>query len=380
MGRTALNGRVRGLLALATAACVVVVAFADGAAAAATAAAAAAAPPSSTTTTKTIPLSGWRALSICAPVSVLISDAPDGKTFDAVVSGPAGAVDALAFNPTRQSMQVETRGAGFAVASPLTVELRLPPGILSSVERIHAPGDTVIAATWNPHQAEVSSSAQAGVILSAGMGSAGEGASAKVSLAGPGPAVVAGAASRWEVFAGAAGGVVHVQGPTRHVSVKVDGGAAVTVAPAAGNVTVAGRVGAVPGTSLSLGGGLGDCQAQADAWAPPPGSPPGAPSPPACGTGSAAPPALSPAWVCGVEVVGEWGCGGGGVGPVPAVVAREDGSACGSGREMRASAAAEAEPATAVAEAQEAAIAAAAAAAAAAAPSSQVATATAGEG
>jgi hypothetical protein len=272
-----------------------------------------------------VPLSGFRAVAICAPVSVLISDSPDGQSFYAQLSGPAAALDALTFNPTRHSLQIETKagvdGKSFSVPGdgpPLTVELRLPPGILSYVERVHAPGDTVVTATWNPWQAEVSSSAQSGVILAGGMGLEG-GASAKVSLAGPGPAVVSGPAGRWEVFAAGPGAAVHVGGPSKYVFVKVDGGAGVTVAPAGGNVTVAGWVGSAPGTRLDLGGGVGECAAHADGWVPPPGSPPGAMPPPACGVGSVSPPAVSPTWTCGVEVVGEWTCAGGGAGAVPAV-------------------------------------------------------------
>jgi len=294
-----------------------------------------AAPPPQTIQ-RTLPLSGFRAVAICAPVAVLITDAPDGKTFEALVSGPAPAVGALAFTPTRHSLQVETAGsAGFVLGSPLTVELRLPPGILSYVERVHAPGDTVIAATWDPWQAEVSSSAQGGVIVSGGMGAVGAGASAKVSLAGPGPAIVSGPASRWEVFAGSPGGAVHVSGPTKYVVVKVDGGASVTVAPASDNVTVAGWVGAAPGTTLFLGGGRGDCQAHSDAWTAPPRSPPGAAPPPACGAGSAAPPSAAPAWTCGVEVRGDWACGGGGRGAVPSMAPAPCGVEAGA-REMRA--------------------------------------------
>lgn len=188
--------------------------------------------------------------------------------------------------------------------TPLRLEFRVPRGALQYVERVHAPGDTWVAVEMSAEKAEIAVAAEAGVVLAEAMGPG----MGKLSLAGPGPAVLAGNGSWWELFV-AGGGRAHARGQSGSVRVKVGDGSALTLAPSANDTHVDGWVG--PGGSFSMTQGACFVQDETD------GSSEHAEKfyPCTSGGASADPPALVPEWTCGVSTSTPWRCGGPGDGP-----------------------------------------------------------------
>ena len=179
-------------------------------------------------------------------------------------------------------------------------------GALQYVERVHVPGDTWVTAQMSGEKAEIAVAAGAGRVRADNMGPG----MAKLSLVGPGPAVLTGGGAWWELFV-AGGGVAHGAGATGSVRVKVGEGSALTLSPAADNVTVDGWV--APGGSFAMTQGVCYVQDETD----------GAEHadkvyPCLGGAGRAADaPDVVPQWTCGVSTGGPWRCGGGGAGGAP---------------------------------------------------------------
>jgi len=266
-------------------------------------------PPPTTTTTRTLSFEAtpFTGISICTPVAVLVSETDDpGDAWTATIAGPADAVAALELSPTfpgSGSLAIESaRPFSTGPSTPLRVEVRVPPRTLQYVERVHAPGDTWVAAAFSAEKAEVAIAAGAGVLLAPAMGAG----MAKLSLAGPGPAVLAGSGAWWELFV-TGGGVAHGAGATGSVRVKVGEGARLSLAPAHANTTVDGWVG--PGGAFSMTQGVcyvkdeTDGSEHEDKLYPCGGG---------GGGGAPGPPALVPRWACGVSTATPWRCGGGG--------------------------------------------------------------------
>jgi hypothetical protein len=273
--------------------------------------AAPAAPPTTTTRTLSFADAPFTGISVCAPVALLVTPAAsEAEAWTVTLSGPTSAVEALDIHrtsPGTGSLSIEAaRPFDTGATTPLRLQVAVPPRVLQYVERVHAPGDTWIAAEFAAEKAEVAVAGD-GVVLAPAMGSG----MAKLSLAGPGPAVLGGSWPWGEIFV-TGGGVAHASGATGTVRVKVDEGGSVQVAPAFPNVTVDGWVGG-GGASLTLTQGECFVADERDGGD-------GSGKPPACGRGgSADPPVVKPRWACGLATSGAWRCGGGGVEGAPGV-------------------------------------------------------------
>ena len=285
----------------------------------------AAAPTSSTSTTrKTVSFADttFTGISVCTPVALLVTESAESP-WTVVIEGPADAVAALDLSPTfpgSGSLAIESsRAFTVPASSPLRIEVRVPPKTLQYVERVHAPGDTWVDAEFSAEKAEIAVAAGSGVVLAERMGTG----MAKLSLAGAGPAVLAGSGPWWEIFVTGVGSA-HGSGATGSVRVKLDEGGKLSLDPAAANVTVDGRVG-VGGAGLTLTQGVCYVKDETD------GAEHGEEKPYDCSGGKggpATPPAVVPQWSCGVATGAAWRCGGGGVDGAPSFTA----TPCTAGR------------------------------------------------
>lgn len=272
------------------------------------AAAIAAAAPTDAKTSETRALPPFVSVSICAPLSVLISDAPDGR-YSARLTGDAASVAGVVLTSTRGSVSVEAPAPlSIPAATPLTLELMLPPATLQYVERVAgAGGDTGVAASFARDKCEVAAAAPGNWWLPA----IGAPALAKASLGANGSYIAVGGAPFWEVATSNPAVRARVDGPSGFVSARLDAGD-VVINPAFDNVTVGGFV--LRGAGLKVS--RGRCAAKA---------PDGAPACAKVGVPPApTPPSLT--WACALETRGEWACGGGGKGGAPSVRAT---GACG---------------------------------------------------
>lgn len=335
---------------------------------------------------KTIALQPFRGVSICAPISVRIVDAAaaagtnaSSGGFSARLVGEKGAIDAVSLTTTGgASLSVELKDSHDLNTGPGTLELEvaLPAGTLQYVERVHAPGDTVILSEFDAEKAEFASSGAGSVwipFLNGRRGGTTRGKNSpppqrlsmsKISLSAPGKVVAAGDAGFWEIFTADERAEVRIDGvavsssengesPYSTVSVRLDAGKALinpapsfskaeshvsitgfALAPAKAKAAVleyssgqcSARREVIGGTGGSYGGGGGGGETEA-------------PSGSACDKVAAlplpapAPPGLS--WTCAVRTAGSWTCGGPGLlkgGGRPGTMST--GTACASTREQ----------------------------------------------
>ena len=352
---------------------------------------------------KNIALQPFRGVSICAPISVRIVDAAtaekntsggsssnSGNGFSARLVGEKGAFDAVSLMTTGgSSLSVELSRDLSTGAGTLELEIALPAGTLQYVERVHAPGDTVILSEFDREKAEFASSGAGSVwipFLNGRQGGGGGGdpsssssssrrkketakksnrlSMSKISLSAPGKVVAAGDAGFWEVFTADEGAEVRIDGvavpsseeegggesPYSTVSVRLDSGKAVVnpappskqshvsitgfaLAPARAKAAVleysSGQCSARREVIGGGSGGGGSYGGGATEAAPPlPGS--------ACDKVAALPlPAPAPrglSWSCAIRTTGSWTCGGPGTKGKPGTVAT--GTACAATREQ----------------------------------------------
>ena len=246
-------------------------------------------------------LAPFVSVSICAPLSVLISDSPDGK-YGARLTGDEASRAAVALTSTRGAVSVEAlTPLSIPASTPLRLELMLPSGTLQYVERIAgAAGDTGIVASFARDKCEVAAAAPGNWWLPA----IGATLLAKASLGANGSYAAVGRAPYWEVAASSPNVKARIDGPTGFVSARLDAGD-VLISPAFDNVTTGGFV--LRGAALQTT--RGRCTAKGPGGAP------------ACSKVAAPPPPTPPSlsWACALETRGEWACGGGGRGGAPTV-------------------------------------------------------------
>ena len=344
---------------------------------------------------KIIALQTFRGVSICAPISVRIVDAAATKNtsdrcsssgnggFSARLVGEKGAISAVALTMTGTSLAVELSGDLDTGPGTLELEIALPAGTLQYVERVHAPGDTVILSEFDPEKAEVASSG-AGSIWIPFLNGRGGGSRrrsketkettsssssssssskpsrlsmSKISLSAPGKVVANGDAGFWEIFTADEEADVRIDGvaiaesqgeenPYSTVSVRLDAGRAfVNPAPSSkeSHVSITGFA-LAPAKAKKpavLEYSSGQCSARKEAFGGG-GKRYGGSEPdalPALGSAcdkvaapsaSSAPPGLS--WSCGVRTSGSWTCGGPGLKGRPGTLST--GASCAATREQ----------------------------------------------
>ena len=314
---------------------------------------------------KTIKLSPFRGVSICAPISVRIVDAAasnssnGGGGFSALLVGEKAAIDAVSLTTTGTSLSVQLSRDLDLDTGPGTLELEiaLPAGTLQYVERVHAPGDTVILSEFDREKAEVASSGAGGIWMPFLNGREGKGSRrkegtketkskrlsmAKISLSAPGKVVAAGDAGFWEVFTADERADVRIDGvaaaeseneesPYSTVSVRLDAGRAF-INPATSSkenhVSISGfALAPLKAKPAVLEYSSGQCSARKEVFGerykegdtetlPVLGS--------ACDKVSALPAPSAPprglSWSCGLRAAGSWNCGGPGLKGKPGTV------------------------------------------------------------
>ena len=312
---------------------------------------------------KNVALQPFRGVSICAPISVRIVDAAattnasGKKGFSARLVGEKGAIEAVSLTTTGTSLSVELLPSQNLDTGPGTLELEiaLPAGTLQYVERVHAPGDTVILSEFDAEKAEVASSGSGSIRIpflngqekkkrSTSKGSKTSSSPllsmSKISLSAPGKVVAAGNAGFWEIFTADEGAEVRIDGvavaeneeneenPYSTVSVRLDSGKAF-INPAApsskeSHVSITGfALAPAKAKPAVLEYSSGQCSARKEAFGGGRSSSGGSETTetlPALGSACnkvAALPLPAPApplsWSCGIRTAGSWTCGGPGL-------------------------------------------------------------------
>lgn len=340
---------------------------------------------------KIVSLQPFRGVSICAPISVRIVDAAangsvsssvggSGNGFSARLVGEKRAIDAVSLTTTANALSVQLADELSTGAGTLELEIALPAGTLQYVERVHAPGDTVITSEFDPEKAEVASSGVGNIFIPFlnGRGESGSGkekkrarlSMAKISLSAPGKVVASGDAGFWEVFTADEMAEVRIDGvavsssssgggggdngiakgggesPYSTVSVRLDSGKAViNPAPPSeeSHVSIIGfALAPAKAKPAVLEYSAGQCSARREAFGGGSGSSSGGggeetPRAPGSACNKVAPlavPAPPPplSWSCAIKTTGSWTCGGPGLKGKPGTFAT--GTICAATREQ----------------------------------------------
>ena len=306
-----------------------------------------------------VPLQPFRGVSICAPISVRIVDAMNSSAttdFSARLVGERAAIDAVSLTTTGGSLSVQVRedrdldtGADF-----LELEVSLPAGTMQYVERVHAPGDTVILSEFDREKAEVASSGAGSIwipfLKKSSNSKKSEKASppppppppprlsmAKISLSAPGTVLASGDAGFWELFTADEKAEVRIDGvavgengnengasPYSTVSVRLDAGRAI-VNPAPSKLSHVSITGFALAPARAKAAVLeysgGQCSARKEVFGGKSSTDGGDETSPLDGSAcdriaplpipAPAPPSLS--WSCGIRTTGSWTCGGPGL-------------------------------------------------------------------
>ena len=364
---------------------------------------------------KYVALQPFRGVSICAPISVRIVDAAATNTsggggsssssnsngngnggFSARLVGEKGAIDAVSLTTTGTSLSVQLSRDLDTGPGTLELEIALPAGTLQYVERVHAPGDTVILSEFDPEKAEFASSGAGSVWIpflngrqddasrtatrrttAKGKTSPRRLSMSKISLSAPGKVVAAGDAGFWEIFTADEKAEVRIDGvavaadsgkggggdgnggesPYSTVSVRLDSGKALINPAAAPSSSPSEKESHVSITGFALAPAKarpavleyssGQCSARREVIGGGGGGGGGsyggsggggeteALSGSACDKVAALPlPAPAPplSWSCAIRTAGSWNCGGPGLKGRPGTVAT--GTVCAATREQ----------------------------------------------
>ena len=169
---------------------------------------------------KTVALQPFRGVSICAPISIRIVDAnssSSSSSFSAKLVGERAAIDSISLTTTgSSSLSVQLFPGKDLDTGPgiLELEIALPAGTLQYVERVFAPGDTVILSEFDTEKAEVASSGAGNIFIPFLNGRQPQGkkkssstgkkssrlSMSKITLSAPGKVAISGDAGFWEVF------------------------------------------------------------------------------------------------------------------------------------------------------------------------------------